>query len=161
MVYSAVHRREPFRRIFRGRVLFHRAVQPRTWYGKTEREAWEGYKGRFPAILARAVKDRVFARKQDVEEFFRLAAREGRTVLDAAGEPVLELEGARAGLTRETLMQPDSDPMVAERLMLARVDATLKAAPKDRESLGEFREDWQILQELGRAQEGGETLAVK
>jgi hypothetical protein len=58
-------------------------------------------------------------------------------------------------------MQPDSDPMVAERLMLARVNATLKAAPKDRESLGEFREDWKILQELGKAQEGGETLAAK
>jgi hypothetical protein len=130
-------------------------------YVKAEREAWEGYKGRFPAILARAVKDRVFARERDVEGFFRLAAREGRTLLDARGEPVLELEGARAGLTRETLMQPDSDPMVAERLMLARVDAMLKAAPKDRESLGEFREDWQILQELGRTQEGGETVAAK
>ncbi len=34
--------------------------------------------------------------------------------------------------------------------MLARVNATLKAAPKNRESLTEFQEDWGVLEELQR-----------
>jgi hypothetical protein len=139
----------------------HRAGWEAGLPGEPERETWEAYRGRFPAVLARAVRDGVFALEEDVDGYFLLAAREGRTSLDAAGEPILEVEGARAGLTRETVMQPDSDPLVAERLMLARVNATLKAAPKNRESLNEFRKDWEILEELGRARAGGNILAAQ
>ena len=100
----------------------------------------------------------MFAQEQDVDGYFLLAAREGRAGLDAAGEPVLKLDGAHAGLTRETQMQPDSDPLVAERLMLARVSATLKAPPKNRESLGEFRKDWE---ELRRSRAGDNMVATQ
>jgi hypothetical protein len=94
------------------------------------------------------VQDGVFAHGKDVNGYFRLSEREGRAELDAAGEPVLEIDGAHVGLTRETVLSPDSDTLVAERLMLARVNATLKAAPKNRESLTDFQADWGILQKL-------------
>lgn len=124
-------------------------------------EAWDGYEGRFPALVAQAVRDGIFVQEKDVDGYFRLAARKGRTWLDAGGGPVLEVDGARTGLTRKTLVQPGSDPLVAERLMLARVSATLKAVPKNRESLGEFEKDWAILEDLGRSRAGGETLAAR
>ncbi len=128
---------------------------------EVEREAWKWYAGQFPAVLAQAVRERVFAREADVDGYFRLVALEGRTGLDATGAPVLEIEGARAGLTRETLIQPDSDPLLAERLMLARVSAILKAAPKTREGLREFREDWDVLETFGRSRVNYKTIAAQ
>jgi hypothetical protein len=139
----------------------HSARQASGLTKEAEREAWERYQDRFPAVREQAVRDGVFAREKDIDGYFQLAAREGRTGLDAAGLPVLEMGSARAGLTRETLTQPDSDPLVAERLMLARVSATLKAAPKNREGLREFREDWEVLESLGRIRAEGNTIATQ
>jgi hypothetical protein len=135
----------------------HRAGEEATLSKAAERADWGDYKASFPAVLAEAVRDGVFAHVKDVDGYFRLSQREGKTTLDPDGEPVLEFAGARVGLTRETVLQPDSDPVAAERLMLARVNATLKAAPKNRETLTEFQQDWEILEELTYAREARAT----
>ncbi len=129
----------------------HRAAEDADVSREAERQAWAAYKEQFPSVLAEAVRDGVFEREKDVNGYFRLSERQGIAEVDADGKPVLEMDGARVGLTRNTVLQPDSDSLVAERLMLARVNATLKAAAKNRESLTEFREDWGILEKLEKA----------
>jgi hypothetical protein len=119
--------------------------------GKEDEQAsWAAYKERFPSILAEAVRDGVLTREKNVNSYFRTSEHLGKVALDGNGQPILALNGERVGLTRSTILQPDSDPLTAERLMLARVNATLKEAPKNRESLQEFQQDWQILESLQR-----------
>ncbi len=120
---------------------------------REESEAWREYEARFPSVLARAYRDGVFTCKKDVDGYFQRLEREGRIELDANGAPMLTKGTAHVWLTRGKLLRRDSDRLLAERLMLARVNAELKSAHKNRESLGEFRADWEILDELGRVRE--------
>jgi len=137
----------------------HRAGEDANVPKAVERADWAAYQASFRLLLAQAVREGVFAHEKDVNRYFRRSAQEGKTELDAAGEPVLELNGTRIGLTRNTVLEPGSDPLNAERLMLARVNAALKAAPKNRETLEEFQEDWGILQALSEEREAREAHA--
>jgi hypothetical protein len=128
----------------------HRAGDDAEISAATQRKAWQVYKQQFSSVMAEAVRNGLFEHEKDVDGYLRLTARQGSTRLNAAGEAVLELDGAQAGLTRENILEPDSDPALAARLMLAKVNATLKASLKNRESLSEFQQDWTIMQELGQ-----------
>lgn len=58
---------------------------PEYGHEKAEQEAWDGYKGRFPAILARAVSDRVFAREKDVRRIFPAGGAGGQNLTRCRG----------------------------------------------------------------------------
>lgn len=58
-------------------------------------------------------------------------------------------EGGRkfkVGLSANNILAPDSDPLGAYELLLARTDGILKSPKHGRETMSEFRMDWAILQ---------------
>jgi hypothetical protein len=57
----------------------------------------------------------------------------------------------RIGLSEGTVMQAPSEATISYLLVMARVDAELRRKPKNREMLGYFRKDWQLMERL-RAQ---------
>lgn len=115
-----------------------------------ERAAWNRYKKLYTAVRTEAFRDGLFARQKEINSFFRMLERNGNTWTDADGLPMLAFNGARVGLTRETILLPGSDPALAQRLMLAKVNASLRTSKKNRESLQEFQADWELLQELNK-----------
>jgi hypothetical protein len=54
----------------------------------------------------------------------------------------------KVGLSASTLAQDASDARTGYLLAISRVDAELRKAPKNRETLTFFRKDWQLLEQL-------------
>jgi len=54
----------------------------------------------------------------------------------------------RVGLSANTLMEPASDARTGYLVALSRVDAELRKKPKNRETLGFFRQDWELMERL-------------
>jgi hypothetical protein len=78
--------------------------------------------------------------------------------LDSRGQSMSDLSGAtwiqipqndsliRVGVSVANINAAGSDPQLAYRIMLARVQSQLYGAPKRRESLSAFAEDWRLLE---------------
>jgi hypothetical protein len=54
----------------------------------------------------------------------------------------------KVGLSARTLTDPSSDPKTGYLLALARIDAELRKKTKNRETLGFFRKDWELMERL-------------
>jgi hypothetical protein len=71
--------------------------------------------------------------------------------VDEGGFPwadVPETGGSRrVGLGAGNVLSPDSDRTLAERILLAKASAELKSPANKRESLTEFKREWELLQE--------------
>jgi hypothetical protein len=52
---------------------------------------------------------------------------------------------SRLGLSVSNVLAPDSDSMLAEEMLLARVGRVLKSPKHSRETMLEFKEDWAAL----------------
>ena len=128
----------------------HRIGEDAEFTRAAERKAWDAYKQKFVEVKAEAIRNRVFDREKDLDRYLRASVREGSTSLDSDGTPVLNIGGERVGLTRETITRAGSDPTLGERLMLAKVEATLKAPLKNRENLSQFQQDWKVMEQLGQ-----------
>jgi len=57
-------------------------------------------------------------------------------------------ESPKVGLSARTLLESSSDRKAAYLLSLSRVDAELHKKPKNRETLGFFRKDWELMERL-------------
>ena len=54
----------------------------------------------------------------------------------------------KVGLSANTLAEDSSNPRMGYLLALSRVDAELRKKPKNRETLGFFRKDWELMERL-------------
>ena len=126
------------------------------------REVWADYRRRFELILASAFHDGVFVNPREVKTYLRELDRQSRPELDANGAPILRIGESTVGLTRDTILAPGSDRLIAYKLMLSKVGATLDSSLKNRGTLPQFQSDWQILtnfQNIEQASSADPTLA--
>jgi len=54
----------------------------------------------------------------------------------------------KVGLSANTMAESASNPKVGYLMALSRVDAELRKSPKNRETLGFFRKDWALMEQL-------------
>jgi len=106
---------------------------------------WKSYQDEFREILDTAIADGVFCSNVELKGYFKILDRTGVAQLDERGLPMLEVSGHAVGLSRGNLLSSGSDPLMAYRLMLARVGALLDAPVGRREDAGGFRKDWDLL----------------
>jgi hypothetical protein len=106
---------------------------------------WSDYRDQFREIRDTAIQDGVFCDAAEMKTYFRELSAEGTARLDSDGRPYLLSAGRMVGLSRSNLLSLNSDPLLAYRLMLARVGAILDAPPKRREDPAAFRADWDLL----------------
>jgi hypothetical protein len=109
---------------------------------------WQNYRNQFQEILNTAIRDGVFSSDREVKSYFKELDRTGTAQLDELGRPVLEVEGRRVGLSRDNILGPDSDPLIAYRIMLARIQAVLDSPATRRENDTNFDKDWDTLTRL-------------
>jgi hypothetical protein len=106
---------------------------------------WKNYRDEFQEILDTAIHDGIIASPRDLQTCFKDLDRRATAHLDAAGRPVLDLDGRHAGLSLDNIADPDSDPKLGFRIMLARVQADLALPAAKRESFDSFRKEWDTM----------------
>ena len=118
------------------------------WSAASEQK-WAQYKTDFAQRLRRALVDGYFANQQQVETFFRELETNGQPAFDETGTLVLRIRDVGqdriVGITRDNILSLHSDRRLAYKLMLAKINAELKAKGKARVSLETLKGDWELL----------------
>lgn len=114
------------------------------------KEEWSGYEASVTQYEADAIKQGYCG---DLESLRRVAQRtvSGSWVtMDKQGGLLLSprdgRSGAKVGLSANTVNSANA--RTGYLLMLSRVDAELRKTPKNRETLGFFRKDWELMEQL-------------
>lgn len=112
-------------------------------------EEWDSYREQFDSIVTDAVDDHILASRQSLSHTLKNLGDKGRPYLDERGSLWLEIQQngktTRVGLSPANLLAPGSDRTLAYELMLAHVAETLKSPARQRETMPEFVEAWNLM----------------
>lgn len=120
------------------------------------KEEWSGYEASVRQYEADAIEQ---GYSSDLESLRKLAQRtvsRSWITMDEQGGVLLRprdgQSGAKVGLSANTVAESSVNARTGYLLMLSRVDAEMRKIPKNRETLGFFRKDWELMEQLrGRA----------
>ena len=119
-----------------------------------EKSAWKNYRQKVSGILEKALKDRIFVDKNELNSFFTDLEMHSEPIYDENGDLMLKVKNngkeIYLGLTRRNIISPDSDVHLAYKLMLVKVKYELNAPEKNREKMEIFQANWQLLTELSK-----------
>ncbi len=117
-------------------------------FGKDE--LWVNYRKLFDPMLLRAVEAGFFRDSQEVKTFFKDLELQSAPDFDSNGRLILRVNDHGSpetlGITKHNLLSPDHSRRLTYKLMLAKVNAVLRAPKRNRPSKSEFEEDWKLLQ---------------
>jgi hypothetical protein len=110
---------------------------------------WDSFREQFESIVADSVDDHVLASRQALGHVLKDLSDRGRPYLDERGNLWLEVQqndkATRVGLSPANLLAPGSDRTLAFELVLAHVAETLKSPARQRETMPEFVEAWDLM----------------
>lgn len=114
-------------------------------------QQWNDYRAQFDLILAAAIEENTIASRDALGRFAKELGEKGTASLDRNGAPWLEIQQdgrtARVGISPANLLAPGSDRTLAYKMMLAHISETLKSPPRQRETMPEFTEAWNLMQQ--------------
>ncbi|HUQ33682.1 MAG TPA: hypothetical protein VM095_16295 [Pyrinomonadaceae bacterium] len=117
-----------------------------------DRQLWEGYKANFAPVLKSALDQGLFQDQNEVMTFFRDLEIQSEPSFDADGSLILKVryygQERTLGITRNNILSANSDRELAYKLMLAKIYTDLNAPEKNRNSLVDFRDDWELMRRL-------------
>ncbi len=110
---------------------------------------WDSFREQFDSIVADAVEDHILASRESVGHALKDLSDHGKPYFDKGGDLWLEIQRdgkiAQVGLSPDNLLAPGSDRTLAYKLMLAHVAETLKSPARQRETMPEFIEAWNLM----------------
>ena len=113
-------------------------------------EDWKEYRSAFDSLVKIAFREEVIRDRRDLKNFFQQ--------LDAAGTPVADRNGAlwielpdregnpTVGVSASNIFDSRSDSQFAYELVLARIERVLNSPKHSRETMVQFKRDWDLLQ---------------
>ncbi len=114
-------------------------------------QQWEDYRARFDVILTDAMDQHTIASRDALSHFAKQLGENGQASLDQSGAPWLEIQRdgktERVGISPANLLAPGSDRTLAYKLMLTHISETLKSPARQRETMPEFIEAWNLMQQ--------------
>jgi hypothetical protein len=114
-------------------------------------EEWKRYREEFNSMVMEARQDSI-PERGSLNHFFHQLDKAGAPVADHNGALWMEVsdggEPSRVGLSRSNILSSSSDPELAHQLVLARIGRVLKSPKHSRESMVEFKSDWNLLQSV-------------
>ncbi len=117
-------------------------------------QTWAQYKTKFSPLLQKAIADGLFVDEKEVKTFFKDLELQSAPQLDANGLLTLKVstfgKEYLLGITHNNILSADSNPTLAYKLLLAKINAELLAKEKERGSLDEFEMDWELMQTLAQ-----------
>jgi len=119
-------------------------------------EQWAAYHGAFDSIADEAVRDRIIPDRKSLQHVFKDFNKKGVPFADEKGglwlvEVNEDGRSSTVGISRSNLLAHGSESLLAYQVILAHVDAELKSPARRRETLPDFKEAWNLLQQA-RAQ---------
>lgn len=116
------------------------------------KQTWQNYRAAFAPMLQKAIADGLFADEREVKTFFKDLELQSEPAFDAQGALILRVsaygQDQILGLTHDNILSSQSNAQLAYKLLLAKVNASLKAKEKNRDSLEVFEADWNLLNQL-------------
>ncbi|MGC1992337.1 MAG: hypothetical protein WA690_26475, partial [Candidatus Acidiferrales bacterium] len=127
------------------------------------KDEWKDYRDQFNEIVDQAIHDELIPNRGYLKHVFKRLGEAGKLSVDANGALWINWTdsqpSARVGLSASNIFAPDSDPQISYQILLARVEAELNSPKHSRETMIEFKRDWEMTAELGA--EGSGLLARK
>ena len=115
-------------------------------------EEWKKYREEFNTLVADAARQDSIPQRGSLNRFFQQLDKAGTPVADHNGALWMEVSGggesSRVGLSLSNVLSTSSDPELAHQLVLARIGRVLKSPKHSRESMVEFKSDWNLLQSV-------------
>ncbi len=120
------------------------------------KEEWSGYKASVRQYESDAIQQGYSSNLENLHNFAQHTVSKSWITMDSQGglwlRPRDGQSGKKVGLSASTVAESPTSAKTGYLLMLSRVDAELRKAPKNRETLGFFRKDWDLMEQLrGRA----------
>jgi hypothetical protein len=116
------------------------------------KEEWSGYRANARQYEAEAVEQGYLSDVDDLRKFTQRSVSRGAITIDEQGGLWLNLQdektGSKVGISANTMTESSSNAKSGYLLALARVDAELRKPSKNRETLGFFRKDWALMEQL-------------
>ena len=126
----------------------------------TSRE-WKLYRQAYDAAIDESIRSGIIAERESLAGLVKQFEDTGTLISDGNGALWLEItdagKSARLGLSLSNVLDGDSDPRLADVLLLERAGRILKSPRHGRETMLEFREDWALLQDA--RQQGAVSVA--
>ena len=117
-------------------------------------EFWKDHRKQFEPFLAKAVEQGLFLDLGEVKTFFKDLELQSEPGSDPDGRLMLTVDdrGTKEtlGITRNNIDAPYSSRRLAYKMMLAKVNAVLRAPSRNRPARDEFEQDWQLMQRLSK-----------
>ena len=121
-------------------------------------EEWKQYRAAFASMVAESAAEQdastsaSLSMSGSLKKFFRKLDEAGTPVADRNGALWMEFsdgdESSRIGLSANNVFSSGTDTDLAYQLVLARVGHVLKSPKHSRESMVEFKKDWNLLQSV-------------
>lgn len=112
---------------------------------------WDSFREQFDSIVAEPIDGHVLASRESLGREVKDLSENGRPYLDAHGSLWLQVQQdgktSQVGLSADNLLAPGSDRAIAYKLLLAHVAETLKSPARQRETMPEFLEAWNLMQQ--------------
>ncbi len=116
------------------------------------KEEWSGYDLSVRRYEAEAVEQGYASDLESLRNLTRRTVYHSRITMDENGgmwlNPQQGQSQPKVGLSANTVLEPASDARTGYLVALSRVAAELRKKPKNRETLGFFRKDWELMERL-------------
>jgi len=114
-------------------------------------DEWQVYRSELDALVAEALREEALANSQELKRLFKRIEEKGALRVDENGAiwvtmPDLDAH-SEAGLSASNILDPGTDSQLAYSVMLARTARSLSAPKHSRETMLNFKENWEILQD--------------
>ncbi len=117
------------------------------------RQTWNTYRMAFRPMLQLAIANRYFVDKREASTFFRDLERQSEPAWTPSGFELRVTSGGRSssvGISRTNILGPNSDRVLAYKLLLAIVKADLDSSMNNRDEFDVFQDHWRLLQIAAR-----------
>ena len=112
---------------------------------------WKRYRLKLDSLLRERGHAEASGPPADPHHFFKYLTKVGKPRLDANGAVWMEVadkgQAFQVGLSANNILARDSDTQSAYSLLLWRADGVLRSAKHRRETMPEFENDWELLQQ--------------
>ncbi|MGH9713202.1 MAG: hypothetical protein ACRD5M_07880 [Candidatus Acidiferrales bacterium] len=113
-------------------------------------EEWKQYRADFDSIVNESVAEEIVPKPGDMDHFFKRLDKSGTPAVGGNGMIWMVIsdrgESSRVGLSASNILTENSNPRLAYELILARTHSVLKSPKHSRETMLEFKNDWELLQ---------------
>ena len=114
------------------------------------KQEWKQYHTDLDGILDEAVEEKIIPGSDYLEHFAMQLQKTAMPVLGPHGGMWLEIpkdgQTERLGVSANNILEPGSNSRLAYSVLLVRAEQMLKSPKHERESIDDFKSDWQLLQ---------------